>query len=351
MSYFLRYGLRAKERKEATVDPAEFGTYVHAVLEHTAKRVMELGGFHAVSLEQTMSIAMEYSETYAADRFSQLDSERMAYLFRRNIQVLAMVVEELWLELSSSEFSPVGFELAFGDGAQMDAIDIPNNATDAQLRGFVDRVDRWSNGYTNYFRVVDYKTGRKDFDYCDVFNGIGLQLLLYMFALEDGGDSLLGNNPKPAGVQYFPARSPYIGSSGSLGEDEAKSKRAKDLKRKGLILSDSDVIFAMEPEGSPKRLSCKTGKDGSLSGDIADREQFHLLKSYVFHVLKKQVEEIASGNVEANPYCRGTSHDACTYCPYKSVCHFMVVAGRRNYKAMTAQRFWEEVEKEMNRHG
>ena len=41
LSYFLKYGMRAKERKETTVDPAEFGTYVHDVLEHTAREVME----------------------------------------------------------------------------------------------------------------------------------------------------------------------------------------------------------------------------------------------------------------------------------------------------------------------
>ncbi len=351
MSYFLRYGLRAKERKEATVDPAEFGTYVHAVLEHTAKRVMEMGGFHQVPLGEVMSIAMSYSDSYIADRFSQLDSERMAYLFKRNVQELAMVVEELWLELSNSAFAPVGFEVAFGDEAQMEAIEIHNAQMDAQLRGFVDRVDIWDNGYTKYFRVVDYKTGRKDFDYCDVFNGIGLQLLLYMFALEDKGDSLLGHYAKPAGVQYFPARISYISASGRMKAEEADTKRGKELKRKGLILNDSDVIRAMEPEGSPKRLSCKTGKYGSISGDIADREQFRILKNYVFHVLQKLVGDIASGNIDPNPYCRGTSHDACTYCPYKPVCHFAVVTGRRNYKAMTAQRFWEEIGKEMDRHG
>ena len=351
LSYFLRYGLRAKERKEATVDPAEFGTYVHAVLEHTAKTVMEMGGFHQVSLEQTMFIAMEYSDQYTAQRFSQLDSERMTYLFKRNVRELAMVVEELWQELSTSEFVPVGFEVAFGDGGQMDAIDIPNGAMPAQLRGFVDRVDSWNNGYTNYFRVVDYKTGRKDFDYCDVFNGIGLQLLLYLFALEDGGETVLGQRSKPAGVQYFPARSPYLSASGRLDSDAADAKRAKDLKRKGLILSDEAVIAAMEPEGSPKRLSCKFSKDGTLSGDIADRQQLSQLRSYVFHVLAKLVEDIASGNVEPNPYCRGSGQDACTWCPYKAVCHFQEVAGRRNYKTMTAQRFWEELGSEMDHHG
>ena len=351
MSYFLRYGLRAKERKEATVDPAEFGTYVHAVLEHTAREVMSLGGFHEVSLDKTMQIAMEFSEAYTAQQFSQLESERMTYLFKRNIQEVAMVVEELWQELHSSEFVPTGFEVAFGDGAQMDAVSIENAAMEAQLRGFVDRVDVWNNGATNYFRVVDYKTGRKDFDYCDVFNGIGLQMLLYLFALEDRGSALLGDLAKPAGVQYFPARMPYLSSSGRLEPEEAEAKRSKELKRKGLILSDTDVIAAMEPEGSPKRLSCKQGKDGSLSGDIADREQLALLKRFVKQVLCDLVNDIASGNVKPNPYSRGTSHNACTYCPYQSVCHSQTVEDRRNYKTMTAQRFWEEVGKEMDCHG
>jgi ATP-dependent helicase/nuclease subunit B len=62
-------------------------------------------------------------------------------------------------------------------------------------------------------------------------------------------------------------------------------------------------------------------------------------------------EDIASGNVTANPYTRGTSHNACTFCPYGAICHEDTVEGRRNYKTMTAQRFWEEIEKEGRGHG
>ena len=351
MSYFLRYGLRAKERKEASVDPAEFGTYVHAVLEDTAKDVMQRGGFHKVSLEDTMKIAMAYSDAYAKERFSQLDSQRIAYLFQRNVQELSAIVEELWQELSVSEFVPADFELAFGDGQKMDAISVPNAEMEAQLRGFVDRVDVWNNGYTNYFWVVDYKTGRKDFDYCDVFNGIGLQMLLYLFALEQEGEGVLGENLVPAGVQYFAARSPFVTANGRLTEEEAASEHGKTWKRKGLILADEAVVSAMEPEGSPKRLSCKFGKDGSLTGDIANREQLKILKKYVFQVLRNMVHDIASGDVTPNPYTRGSAHNACSYCPYQSVCHFATVEGRRNYKTMSAQRFWEEIGKEVERDG
>ena len=54
---------------------------------------MELGGFAAVSLEQTMEIALGYSERYISERFSQLDSTRMTYLLRRNEQELKMCQE------------------------------------------------------------------------------------------------------------------------------------------------------------------------------------------------------------------------------------------------------------------
>lgn len=351
MSYFLKYGMRAKERKEAKIDPAEFGTYVHAVLEHTARCVRDLGGFHQVSQEETLEIAHRYSQEYAKERFSQVESERLTYLFQRNIQELDMVVGELWQELQEAKFAPKDFEVGFGSPEGLPAIAIPNSSMQALLRGFVDRVDTWDTTGCTYYRVVDYKTGKKDFDYCDVFNGVGLQMLLYLFALRESGEELLGDHPIPAGVQYFPARAPYLSVDGKLEPEEAQKERKPVWKRKGLLLADEAVLQAMEPGESPQRMCYTIKKDGSLSGDLADREQLKLLQSYVFHILSAMVTEIASGNVEPNPYTRGTSHNACAFCPYGSICHKDQVPGRRNYQAMSPQRFWEEIEKEMKHHG
>ena len=351
LSYFLQYGLQAKERKEIQVDPAEFGTYVHAVLENTVRCIMESGGFQKVTLEETLEIAHRFSDEYADARFSQIESERMRYLFRRNIRELDMVVEELWQELSKSQFRPSGFEVGFGRGDGLPAIEIANREIPAVLTGFVDRVDVWDNGHSSYYRVVDYKTGKKSFDYCDVFNGVGLQMLLYLFALRSSGADMLGAHPVPAGVQYFPARVPYLQADGREETEEALREREKQWVRSGLLLQDDAVLQAMEPGEQFSRLCCTVKKDGSLVGDLADREQMKLLRSHVFHVLGKLVEEIASGNVDANPYTRGTSHSDCAYCPYSTVCHADTVEGRRNYQRMTSEKFWEDVEREVEKHG
>ena len=348
-SYFLKYGIRAKERKEAKVDPAEFGTYVHWVLENTARDVMDRGGFHKVDLTQTMELADYYSRKYAQEHFSQLESQRMDYLFKRNVQELDLVVQELWSELNAGAFGPVDFELGFGAEEKMPGIQIHTPDMDAELLGFVDRVDTYHMGDASYFRIVDYKTGKKDFDYCDVFNGVGLQMLLYLFTLEQAGAQVIGAAPIPAGVQYFPARVPFVSLDGS--QEDATTERQKLWRRRGLLLLDELSLKAMDPDEDMPRLCCTRKKDGSLSGDLATRDQMKQLKCYVFAVLENMVQEIASGVVEPNPYTRGTSHSACAFCPYGAICRKDTVSGRRNYKTMTSKRFWEEIEREVSTNG
>ena len=349
LSYFLKYGLRAQERKEATVDPAEFGTFVHDVLENTVAEVMELGGFHTVSMEQTMELAKKHTDAYAQKHFSSLGSERAAYLLQRNIKELELVVRELWEELSQSLFQPLDVELHFGADGDLPAIQIPSDAMQAELQGYVDRLDGYQIGGVNFFRVVDYKTGKKEWDYCDVINGVGLQMLLYLFALRQQGERIVGEHPVPAGVLYFPARAPYMPMDGAL-EDDSK-KRREEWKRRGLLLDDDLSVTAMDPlEGLP-RLPVRQMKDGTRSGNLASREQMRQLEQYVFKVLGRMVDDIASGKVEPDPYTRGSSHDACKYCPYGAVCHQSSVEGRRNYKTVSADDFWEQIQKEVGENG
>lgn len=351
LSYFLKYGIRAKERKPASVDPAEFGTYVHAVLEECGRKIVTMGGFRNVSLETTLVLAADASAKYFAERFAQIGTQRMQYHFRKNAQEVKSIVTELWKEMQESSFDAVRFELSFGDGGEMPAIAIPGRKLDAQLRGFVDRVDCWNHNGIPYVRVVDYKTGKKDFDYCDVFNGIGLQMMLYLYALEEGGEEIFGTTPVAAGVQYFPARVPLVAADGAVSQEEAEELHTKELKRKGLLLNDEQVLYAVEQRDDPKRIPVKRKKDGTITGDLASSHQFAMLKKYIYGLLSDIVDEIASGNVTPNPYTRGASHNACRFCPYGAVCHPNSVPDRRNYQAMSADRFWEEIEKEVGQNG
>lgn len=350
-AYFMRYGLRARERKEITVDPAEFGTFVHYILEHTARDVCEAGGFSRVSLERTQELAMEYAGRYRREYFAGLGerTSRQDYLLERNLQELRAVVRELWEELAQSRFQPAGFEVQFGPGGAMPPVEIPGGAMPAQLRGFVDRLDLYERDGQTYVRVVDYKTGRKDFDYCDVLNGLGLQMLLYLFALEDHGRAYLGVSAEAAGVLYFPARAAVLPVEGPVEPQEARLLRQKEARRKGLLLLDEDVLQAMDGSEESRFLPVKRGKTGALTGDLATGQQLDQLKSYVFRLLARLVDGIAGGQVEPNPYSRG-NHNACRYCEYASACHLDLWGQPRSYRAVSAEEFWEQVEQEGTSH-
>lgn len=351
-SYFLRYGLQAKERKEITVDPAEFGTFVHFVLERTARAVCDAGGFQSVSLERTEALALQYAKDYQDTYFSALGerSSRETYLFQRNLMELQAVVQELWEELCDAQFQPAGFEVEFGEHGQMPPVEIPDAELPAQIRGFVDRIDLYQREGETYLRVVDYKTGRKEFDYCDVLHGVGLQMLIYLYALELGGDLLFGVTPSPAGILYFPARVPVLPAEGRLDPETARRLRQKESRRQGLLLRNSEVLQAMDPGSEPRFLPCKLGKQGELTGDLATAGQIRTLRAYVFDTLRHLVHDIAAGDVTPNPYVRG-NHDACRYCPYAGACSLELWGEKRVRRTVQAKEFWEQVSREEDSHG
>ena len=131
----MNYGLKVCEWKTAQIDPSEFGTYVHDVLENTVREIMERGGFRKVSSEEAAEIARGFSQQYAKSHFAQIDSERLQYMFNKNVAELDMIVYELWQEMQSCDFIPCEFELGFGaKDSDIPAIEIPSTSLFARSK-------------------------------------------------------------------------------------------------------------------------------------------------------------------------------------------------------------------------
>lgn len=353
-AYFMDYGLRAKERRQAAFDAPLFGTFVHAVLEQTAKRTMAEGGFQAVGPERIGQIAEEEIHNYTVEQLQSFGDagERVKYLFERNYREISGVVDSMVRELQKSDFVPVRFELSFADHGEMPAVTIPGGSIPAEISGFVDRVDVYTKEGSIYVRVIDYKTGRKSFDYTDLLSGIGLQMLIYLFALCELGDRIFGEQPKPAGVLYMPAREPLVSVSARPTQDEAEKEHALNRVRKGLVLDDPAIIQAMEHYNlQPEFLPLKESKNGR-TGDLADMAQMEQLRKFVMQRLRRTADEIASGEIAPNPYTRGSSHGACSFCPYAQACHLDSVDGAVRSLATTDRKlFWEKIGQEVANHG
>ena len=323
-SYFCRYGLRAKPRESASFRPVEIGSFLHAVLEQTAREVKDRGGFAAVGNEEVKAIAEAAIDRYAEKELGGLEekSERFRHLFARLRADARRIVLDTAEELRRSDFEPLEFELNFTDASRRPVL-LGEGEARAQLVGIVDRVDGWVHGDKLYLRVADYKTGTKSFSLSDVWNGLGLQMLLYLFALAPEGAERDGRQIVPAGVMYVPARSALLAVDGGEGDDEIENKKRGELRRSGLVLGDEDVIRAWEKDGEQIYIPLKIKRGGERDPEsVASAEQMGKLCRHVRRTIASMAAELRAGTIDADPYFRSQNDRACEFCDFAALCRF-----------------------------
>ncbi len=361
-SYFMRYGLAAEPRKPAGFTAPEYGTFVHYVLEH----VLQDGMFAQTAIpgmedadarrKRLRRLTREAVDRYVDEELGGLDgqSARFRYLFRRLLRTVQVVVENVAEELFSSKFKPISFELGFGKKGDLPPVEFTHDGVTISVTGFVDRVDGWVDGGRLHLRVVDYKTGRKSFDLTEVWNGLGLQMLLYLFTLEEKGQALYGLPVEGDGVLYLPAREAVIRGSRSISDEELRKRVDKELTRSGLVVNDPQVLEAMEETGEDgfRFLPLKVRKStGEITGEaLASAEQLGKLGKHVQRVLEDICKELAGGSIAADPFWRGPEKNACRFCDYAAACHFEPGRGgdcKRWLSHVNAGEFWEQIGKEL----
>ena len=352
-AYFLRYGLKARPRQSAEFSPPEFGTFMHFILQHVAADAAGSGGFAALDDDALAALTDKYVDVFVREELNDFadKSPRFVYLFRRLTGSVRRIVADMADELRRSDFAPLDFELDFSAVSGVPALPLEGGGS-VRPGGIADRVDGWTHDGRLYLRVVDYKTGRKSFDLSDVWYGMGLQMLLYLFTLERCAPERYGASAVPAGVLYVPARDPLLSAASDLSDEELAARRAQGLARSGLLLDDPQVLFAMEKSDSPLRLPVKW-KDGVPSGEaLASSERLGLLGRHIEETLRAMARELKAGSIAADPYYKSAQDNACRWCDYADACRLRDGEGgdrRRYLEHLPATRIWNLLKDESER--
>ncbi len=350
-SFFMEYGLRAKPRTPAAFDAPQIGTFLHYLLEHVTRDVLARGGFALVDRESLHDLVRKYIDAYVQQELPNFQnrSARFRHLFARLRNTAYAVVDQAAEELRCSDFVPLAFELSFGDGKDLPAVVISEPDGELRVGGKVDRVDGWVKNDKLYLRVVDYKSGKKSFDFSNLRMGLDIQMLLYLFTLEKTAAAHFGREIEPAGVLYLPARDGILTVQRNISPDKLQAEREKQLRRSGLLLAEPQVLQAMEHDAltEPRYLPIRVNKNGNLSGSLASAAQLGKLGRYVETLLHDIAGEVRRGNIDADPCCHTEEDRPCRYCDWASACHFQ--DGRDGdhlhyILPVKPEDFWREIE-------
>lgn len=329
-SYFLQYGLSLKERRLYGFEAKDMGTIFHGVMELFSQKLIE-------SDKTWLDFSEKEAEKYVAESLEEVclgytdallyDNALNRYTMGRMKKILNKCVNNISYQLKKGRFVPKEYEVSFQVIEDLKDMDLSFTQKDRmRLSGRIDRMDLCEKEDKIYVKIVDYKSGDKNFDLAAFYHGTQLQLVVYMKeALNRVQKEHPGKEAIGAAMLYYHMEDPLVEGSAGISNEAVEQKVREALRMKGILNSDGEILEALDTTRAAKS-DCipldYDSKGGLRSGVQAyDKEQMRLLSDYASYCLKDMGRKIKKGQIPLNPYMSGTA-DSCTYCAYQDVCGF-----------------------------
>jgi ATP-dependent helicase/nuclease subunit B len=365
-SHFAANGLRLKEREIYSLEPADAGTFLHEALKEFVTRASGPNANWAdLAREEVWKIADEVTERLVPQLQDEIfmSSARHSYVARVLNRITRRAAEVLTEHRKKGEFVPAALEARFGLDDGMPPMRIPLAGGEVLLRGQIDRIDALIREGVTYLCVIDYKSSPRPLDLTDVYNGLSLQLLVYLLVAVESWPEIAGTTTTilsgltvpefagqvlPAGALYFVTRDPVINSEVPIGASDAQQQVMKALRMSGLVTSDIKVLRSMDPldRGYSNIIPVSFTKTGvGANSKIVPAGDFGDLLEFVREKVREVSGQILSGRADIFPFRKGQKR-ACTYCPYGPLCVFDVLVPGNQYrviKPIPKEEFWKNV--------
>ena len=326
--HFLKYGLSLREREEFGFEAVDLGNVYHGVLERFSKKLEQESvtwfDFDEEFARREVSAAMEQvSKEYGGSVLYA--NERNRYQVSRMERILVRTVMTMQKQLKKGTFAPKEYEVTFHQITDLREVGLGEREK-MKIVGKIDRVDLAEDEKNVYVKIMDYKSGNKDFDLVALYHGLQLQLVVYVnAALERERKLHPEKNVVPAALLYYHVEDPVVEGKQELSEEELGQMIERALRTKGIVNDDPEVVRLLDGTFTDKSdaIPVERKKDGTYGArsKIMSRENLDMVSRFVSRKLAALGKEILEGNVALNPYERG-DETACTYCPYGKVCGF-----------------------------
>ena len=322
-AYFANYTLRLKPREKTDITVADTGSIMHEALEKLSGVILKNGfAWKNVPCDFLKKELVKIIDDIVIALESKLDytSARQKLMIARVKKMLEESVMYIAEHLKAGEFEPLGYEIEFGKGKEYDEITFEVAGKKIKLKGKIDRADIYYDEQGRKFvRIIDYKSGDKNFDFSKMLYGLQMQLVVYLDQLCKKTDA------EPAGILYFRLFDPVITASADTLDETIYNQLDKEHRMTGLILSDEKIVKAMDKkiDSESKIIPVSLNQDGSLSkkSSVITSTQFKDMQNHIRRLILKIGKEILSGKNDISPV-EFSGKTGCDYCEFKKVCLF-----------------------------
>ncbi len=332
MNYFCSYTLGLDKGERAEINYAVIGTFVHSILENFFLHLKKNGiRVESLSKEERESLAQLSSRKFIKEVLTDSRAAAREDVTIRRLSKAAMpVIDSLCEEFSNCRFTPVFFELNLKSKSELSpgpAVFDTRDGGKVLLGGAVDRTDTYQDGEDVYVRVVDYKTGSKEFSPSDIAEGKNLQMFLYLKSITESKDEkFLEAIGKKDGGSLIPAGVIYVktGISDTLidtpSDTLAGEAISREQKRVGMLLDDDASLSAMNKDFSPVSFEA----DGSVSKKsrkfLYSKAEWQDMLSTISDVISDVSIRMKSGEACTTKEKKQGMSSPCSYCSYKPIC-------------------------------
>lgn len=358
--HFINYGLSLQPRREFEVNSADIGSIYHSTIELFSRKIRDAELlWKDIDDEKRNDLIGECVSEAIIKNGNEVfeDSARNRFMVERIRRMAEKTAWVLQKQVMAGDFIPQDFELKFSADYGMDALKYEyEDGTKMSLKGIIDRVDYYNDGNDIYIKIIDYKSGNKKLEINDIYNGLQLQLVLYMeAAMEFAKKKYPDKNIIPAALFYYNIDNPvldgdkiYNNSRVIKAAEEDREEIIRDCVSKmtlsqqrveGFISNNSKSINAMDKdvekfksEGGESSVIPigynKSGEFKAKTGVVSEQDMDKLIK-YVHNKVGELGKQILDGEIDINPYMKVTAagglsngRTPCTYCDYNDICGF-----------------------------
>ncbi len=299
---FIENGIGAR-KMETAQSTSYVGTFMHRVFEVGLKVLTEQNFPSGEQFDKTVFDVLE--KVFGEEQFGALSTEKYSSLKKRLSKEGYRSLKKTCQRCKRSNYLPTGFEVRFGGGDNQFKLVGKNVAL--SLHGVVDRIDQKEDKVL----LLDYKTGKAPASVKDVYYGTGVQLYVYMSAIEKT------QSKNAVGALYYPL----------VGGYEKEDQKADRLC--GFILREEMSEYDREFDGTKEsdlfQYGVKGAKPDADGQKIScSQDELDAIKKYSLTVCEKAIDEMSSGYIEPTPLDK-----ACDYCDFAIVCKTKQVKKRK----------------------